>query len=495
MWGSVLAMALTGKKVLVTGGAGFVGSNLCRSLISEGNTVIAVDNYFAGSKDTRCEGVDYREGHTKDIEDIVPETDIDLIYHLGEYSRVEQSLEEPQVVWDLNVVGTAAVVEYWRKRKCKLVYAGSSTKFADAGLARNATPYAFSKAQNTELVKNYAQWYGLPFAITYFYNVYGPGERSGRYGTVIAIFAEQVRNGQPVTVTSPGTQERNFTHVSDIINGLLLVGEKGEGDEFGLGNEKSFSILEVARLFSEDVVMMPPRPGNRLTSAIDISKSRALGWEPVHNLEDEIHEIVRQIPKTSMQKKERRVLVFTTTFHPIQGVAEEALCDLMAAMPDVHFDVVTTKYHPHTETAVCPVPNASIYRVGYGRSSDKFLLPILGYRTARELHAKHRYLFAWALMASYASLAALMLRRASNIPLLVTLADQNLDSVPWYSRLLLKSILRRADQVYGSNYRQEKTASILSERVRMRSSMGEGDAFANQLRFVYHQCLRNKLAQ
>lgn len=486
-------MALTGKKILVTGGAGFVGSNLIKRLLEEGNSVIALDNYFAGTKEAHIDGVEYREGHTKDIEELVPD-EIDLIFHLGEYSRVEQSLEEPDVVWDLNVVGTAAVVEFWRKRKCKLVYAGSSTKFSDGGLARNATPYAFTKAQNTELVKNYADWYDLPYAITYFYNVFGHGERSGRYGTVIAIFAEQIRNGQPITVTSPGTQERNFTHVDDIVNGLMLVGEKGSGDEYGLGNEKTFSLLDVARLFSKDIVMMPPRAGNRQTSSIDTSKSRSLGWEPVRNLEDEIHEIIQHVPH-ALLLRERRVLVFTTTFHPIEGIAEEALCDLMAAMPDVHFDVVTTKYHPDAEKAVCPVPNATIHRIGYGRPLDKFLLPILGFRVARDLHKKHRYLFAWALMASYASLAAIMLKRVSSVPLLVTLADQSLDAVPLHTRRLLQVILRHADQVYASGLLQEKTASLLSDRIARRRSMGEGDAFANQLRFAYSAFVRERMTR
>src|SRR5688572_15057313 len=121
------------KTILVTGGAGFVGSHLCEALARAGNRVISLDTYFAGSKETHSDGVEYREGHTKDIETLVPEK-MDIIYHLGEYARVEQSLAEPDVVWDLNIAGTHAVIEYWRKRnrsghETKLVYAGSSTKF------------------------------------------------------------------------------------------------------------------------------------------------------------------------------------------------------------------------------------------------------------------------------------------------------------------------------------------------------------------------------
>jgi UDP-glucose 4-epimerase len=265
------------KLILVTGGAGFIGSHLCARLLQEGHTVISLDNYFTGSRDNHIAGVDYREGHTKDIEKHIPESP-DLIYHLGEYSRVEKSLTEPALVWDLNKAGTFGVLEFWHKRGGKLVYAGSSTKFGDGGLGRDQSPYAWTKATNTELVRNYSTWYGLPYAITYFYNVYGPGERAGAYGTLIEIFKQKRERGEPLTVNAPGTQKRNFTHVDDIVEGLLLVGAQGIGDDFGIGDEQAYSILEVAKLFGGDIVMNPASAGNRMTSDIDTSKTRSLGW-------------------------------------------------------------------------------------------------------------------------------------------------------------------------------------------------------------------------
>ncbi len=282
------------RLALVTGGAGFVGSHLCERLIHLGYRVISLDNYFAGSPNYRVEGVEYREGHTKDIESLVPETP-DIVYHLGEYSRVEISFTEPALVWDLNKVGTAAVLEFCRKKGCKIVYAGSSTKFGDGGLGRTGSPYAWSKASNTELVVNYGAWYGVPFAVTYFYNVYGPRERSGRYGTLIQIFAEKMRKGEPLTVNAPGTQRRNFTHVHDIVQGLVLVGEKGEGDNFGIGHEQSYSVLEVAEMFGGEIVMLPEPPGNRQDSSIDTAKVRALGWKPKHTLEEYIAEVLKNL--------------------------------------------------------------------------------------------------------------------------------------------------------------------------------------------------------
>ena len=273
------------KTIVVTGGAGFIGSHLCERLVKDGHKVISLDNYFTGSKENHVSGVDYREGHTKDIEKHVSENP-DIIFHLGEYARVEQSLEEPGLVWDLNTAGTFGILEFWRKKKNKLVYAGSSTKFGDGGLARVATPYAWTKAANTELVKNYSDWYGLPYAITYFYNVYGPREREGKYGTVVEIFRQKMKRTEPLTVEEPGTQVRNFTHIGDIIDGLILVGEKGEGNEFGLGSSEAIAILDLAKMFGGQIQMIPSRKGNRMESSLDTTKSKALGWSAQQKLSD-----------------------------------------------------------------------------------------------------------------------------------------------------------------------------------------------------------------
>ncbi len=278
------------KLILVTGGAGFIGSHLCGRLVSDGHKVICLDNYFTGSKDNHVVGVDYREGHTKDIEKHIPEIP-DLVYHLGEYSRVEQSFDDYAIVWDYNKVGTFAVLEFCKNHNVKIVYAGSSTKFGDGDLGRNQSPYAWAKASNTELVKNYGTWFNLQYAIVYFYNVYGGREISqGPYATLIGLLKEKYRKDEPLSVVYPGTQKRNFTHVDDIVIGIVLVGEHGLGDDFGIGNERAYSILEVAKLFGREIEMLPPRQGNRLDATIDTTKTRSLGWESTRNLDTHIEE-------------------------------------------------------------------------------------------------------------------------------------------------------------------------------------------------------------
>ncbi len=275
--------------VLVTGGAGFIGSHLCERLVREGYQVISLDNYWAGSTDNHIEGVEYRTGHTKQISEIIPESP-DLVYHLGEYSRVEQSFFDVPHVLDFNLVGTAAVLEFCREKKPKLVYAGSSTKYAHDGDGRHQSPYAWTKASNTELVKRYGEWFDIPYAITYFYNVYGPRERSHENtGTLIAIFADKHKKGEPLTVRLPGTQKRNFTHIDDIVDGLILVGENGLGDEFGLGHHDAYSVLEVAEMFGGEIIHLEGRPGNRLTSGINIERAyQELGWKPKRTLPEYI---------------------------------------------------------------------------------------------------------------------------------------------------------------------------------------------------------------
>jgi len=289
------------KTILVTGGAGFVGSHLIEALVKDSkNRVISLDNYFTGTKDNHVDGVEYREGHTKDMAMHVPEQ-IDTLFHLGEYSRVATSLDEPDVVWDLNMNGTHGVMEYWRKHKPKLIYAGSSTKFADErddGVeGKNRAPYSWSKAANTDYIHNYGRWYDLPYSIAYFYNVYGPGERAGQYdgayGTVVETFKQCYLNKRPCMIHGTGEQTRAFTHVDDTVQGLLLIAEKGERDEYGISAKEVYSLLDVADMFGIECELRPPTASTRSSGACDTTKLKALGWQQQHTLEKYIHDVTQ----------------------------------------------------------------------------------------------------------------------------------------------------------------------------------------------------------
>jgi len=291
-------MSNSGKRIaLVTGGAGFVGSHLAEALARrhEG-TVLSLDDYSRGRERNHVEGVEYRRGNTRDIVALIPETP-DIVFHLGEYARIAPSLAEPDVVFSQNIAGTIAVLEFCRRRGVKkLVYAASSTRFAIEDDGRFQTPYAFSKATNADLVAAYGRWYQLPYAITYFYNVYGPREEGdGSYATVVARFKQQYLRGEPLTVVKPGTQQRGFTHVDDTVDGLLRVGDHGLGDGYQFGAGRDISIRELASLFPAPMEMIDGDPG-RHSSRLDASKAQALGWRPRIDVTDHVREFVAAHP-------------------------------------------------------------------------------------------------------------------------------------------------------------------------------------------------------
>jgi UDP-glucose 4-epimerase len=290
---------MTKKTILVTGGAGHVGSHVIEQLLGDPkNRVISLDNYFNGSPENHIPGAEYRRGHTKNIDRLVKETP-DVVYHLGEYARIAPSFEDVAQVYDMNIVGTFAVAEFCRLRKvAKLVYAASSTKFAIEGDGRHQNPYSFTKAANVDLINDYGRWYDLPYAICYFYNGFGPRERGdGKYATVIAKFQQQYLRGEPLTVVRPGTQKRAFTHVADLARGIILTGRKGRGDRYALGQSRGYSILEIARAFGGPVRMVDGYAG-RERARNPIKARRELGWRPTIDVMDYIAEFREQHPRT-----------------------------------------------------------------------------------------------------------------------------------------------------------------------------------------------------
>lgn len=278
---------ITKKKILITGGAGFVGSQLAKRLLTNDNEVHVLDNYFTGSTKNHINGIIYKKGETKNIFKLYNKIHLDYIYHLGEYSRVEQSYDDIELVIKYNLYPFYEVLRLASFHRAKLIYSGSSTKFAHNSEIVES-PYSFSKKMNTELLVKYAKWFNLKFAITYFYNVYGSNEISkGKYATVIAKFLLLRKNKEKyLPITRPGTQKRRFTHVDDIVNGLILVGKKGFGDGYGIGADTSYTIIDIAKMLKMDYQMKPAKKGNRLNAALKTSKTKKLGWKPIIKLKD-----------------------------------------------------------------------------------------------------------------------------------------------------------------------------------------------------------------
>lgn len=279
-------------KILVIGGAGFVGSNLCKQLVKLNHYVVSLDNYFTGSNANHHEGVHYLDGNSADIFNIFGHepNQFDYIFHFGEYARVEQSFFDYKTVMDYNYHSFPKVLDFAKHSNAKLIYSGSSTKFSIGEDGKMMSPYAYTKAQNTELLKAYSEWNGLSYAIVYFYNVYGDGEISdGKYATVIAKFLKMVKDGATsVPITSPGTQERNFTHIDDTVDGLIRIMKYGNGDNWGIGNDTAYSMLDVAEMLQVDVDMKPEKSGNRMGGVVHNQMLVALGWKPKMELREYI---------------------------------------------------------------------------------------------------------------------------------------------------------------------------------------------------------------
>ncbi len=287
------------RTILVTGGAGHVGSHVVEELVKNpNNKVISLDNYFNGSIENHIPKAHYIRGHTKDIGRLIGEIP-DVVYHLGEYARITPSFLEPGLVMDFNTTGTAAIVEFCRLKKVpKLVYAASSTKFADNGMGRHQSPYAFTKSANVDLIRGYGDWYKLSYAICYFYNAFGPREKADNtYGTVIANFQRAYLSGKSLSVTLPGTQKRNFTYVGDLAHGIILAGEKGMGDGYALNNLEAYSIDEIAKAFGSTIKYIAGNPG-RMESGDSPTKARdELGWETTISVMDYIKDFIATHPR------------------------------------------------------------------------------------------------------------------------------------------------------------------------------------------------------
>ena len=276
-------------KVLVTGGAGFIGSNLIKRLLKEGHEVHSLDNYSTGTTKNHLHSVEYISGDVNEYGSYsLPSKDYDIIYHIAAQSRVQPSFDNPSETFYSNVLGTKRVCEYALKIGARVVYAGSSSKHHNPA----TSPYAMYKYLGEGVCKLYKESFNLEVEICRFYNVYGPGEALDEVnGNVIGIWRSRINRGADIEIVGDGKQRRDFTHVDDIVDGLYKVGTKGveHHDAWELGTGVNYSIIELAKMFQDkfncEISYLEDQPGNyRATLCESEDAIEILGWKPQDKL-------------------------------------------------------------------------------------------------------------------------------------------------------------------------------------------------------------------
>ena len=261
------------KYIVVTGGAGFVGSNLIKFLLKKTKfNFISIDDYSSGSKKNHISNkrIKYIQSNTKNISSILKKPKIiHSIFHFGEFSRIYQSFNQMDKCMESNSIGSNAVFSFCLKNKIKLIYSATSATIGNRGSDKNLSPYAFTKAKNLELLENLKKWFKFKFEIIYFYNVYGPNQiTNGSMATVIGIFEECYKKNKPLTIVKPGTQTRRFTHIDDTVNICYQAWKKNKCKHYSISHRQSYSILSVAKMFKSKMRFLPSRKGERYASAL-----------------------------------------------------------------------------------------------------------------------------------------------------------------------------------------------------------------------------------
>mgnify|MGYP006099915901 FL=1 len=259
--------------IVITGGAGFVGTNLIKLFLKKTkHKILSIDNYSSGTKFNHIKNtrVKYIKGKTSDIEKLIKKpNEIKSVFHFGEFARIYQSFLKMNECIDSNSVGTNAVFNFCLKNKIKLIYSATSASLGNRGDDKNLSPYAFSKTKNLELLENLKKWFNFKYEVIYFYNVYGPHQICrGQMSTVIGIFEDHYKKNKPLPLVKPGTQTRRFTHINDTVNICFQAWKKNMCRHYSIANKKSYSLIEVAKMFKSKVKFLPKRPGERYASAL-----------------------------------------------------------------------------------------------------------------------------------------------------------------------------------------------------------------------------------
>lgn len=290
-------------KILITGGNGFIGTYLVKKLlnINPYHHILIIDNHSSSQYNTfdNSSSVKVINDSTININNIDKCINFkpDICFHFGEYSRINSSFNDMDKIINSNICGTGQVLEYCRIHDVKLIYSASSSVYDTEANTTNSNPYTLSKIRNIELIKKYNEWYGLKYILLFFYNVYGGGQiTNGSMATVIGIFEEQFKQDEPLTVVSPGTQMRDFTHIEDTINAIIIILDANLWNtDYNINTGQQYSILDIAKMFNNHNIKMVEKDNvNRMNSSGNNLNLTNLGWKPKYNIQEYIHNLTKK---------------------------------------------------------------------------------------------------------------------------------------------------------------------------------------------------------
>lgn len=506
------------KTILITGGAGFIGSHLCEKYLKEGHRVIAIDNLQTTFTPKHIEHL-FKHPELRFIKgDIVssfdPSESIDWIFNLACSGSPTSYQFDPVHTTKTNTIGMINILELARKNNARILQASTSEVYGDpleapqketyTGNVTTTGPracYDEGKRVAETLCMDYRREYGTDTKIIRIFNTYGP-KMDPNDGRAVTNFVMNALAGDDLVIYGDGAQTRSFQYIDDLVEGIdRMMKKDGFPGPVNLGNPREITIREAAELvlkkaasrskvvFAKEVTNDPKR------RCPDISLAEhELHWEPKISLEQGLEKTIEYFKK--VKRPDQKVLVFATTYYPDLGPAEQALHELSKEMPDTEFHIITTRFRRGLPS-IEQYGAGTIYRIGIGSPLDKYLLPILGISKARKLYREHRYRFVWSIMASYGGLAGIIFSKTHPDTLfLISLDDRELVRKKGFAEkiidLIRKSILRQASSVYVSNLSEDEKAALARITPQVEQKGRDSREFLNQVRHTYAKLLNKQ---
>ena len=505
------------KTILITGGAGFIGSHLCEKYLNEGHRVICVDNLQTTFTPKNIERFFENKNFTFIKHDIIepfriPEK-VDWIFNLacaGSYTSYQY---DPVHTTKSNTIGMINMLELARKDGARLLQSSTSEIYGDpleipqketyrgnVNILGPRACYDEGKRCAETLCMDYHREYGVDVKIIRIFNTYGPN-MDPNDGRAVTNFVLNALDGKDLVIYGDGSNTRSFQYIDDLVEGIdAMMRKDGFIGPVNLGNPGEITMKDLAELiikktqshskivFTEGASDDPRRRCPEISLA-----EKELGWKPKVPLEEGLEKTIEYFK--TLKRPEKKVLVFATTYYPVMGPAEEALLALSQEMPDTEFHIIASRFSGDVP-AIEQFGTDTIYRVGIESKLDKYLLPFLGVWKARKLHKEHEYRFAWSIMASYGGLAGVFFSLLyPNTIFLISLDERELDRKRGISERLIdrirKRVLRKADSVYISEVGEEQRSKI-PKGAHIMERGGDTRSFVNRVKQSYADLLNKQ---